>query len=272
MRLDLFRAVPIAMAILAVPVWGQQTGTSALPQFEVATVKPANVSQPRSSDIKVYSGGRIVLPGKSLKSLIVTAYHISAWQLSGGEPWMENDRYDIEAKAPALDPPATYDVRHTWWQIEDPRLRAMLQSLLIERFHLRLVPQSTTGHVYLLEVGGKTALLHPTEAATATHPFGGEGFSGDIGHGGDRWVIYNTSMAQLAQFAEDVIEHRPVIDKTRLTGYFDAKWTQTLTDSNNYDGMDSFPMMLQALGLKLTKSTGTVETFLIEHADPPSPN
>ena len=269
MRLDLIRAVPIALAIVAAPVWCQQTAMSALPQFEVATIKPVDAASSRGFDLKIYPGGRIVMQGFSLKSLVRTAFHLGYWQVSGGEPWMENELYDVEAKPPALAPPATYDIRHTWWQIEDPRLRAMLQSLLIERFHLKLVPQSTTGQVDLLEVSGKTSLLHPTELPPGIND---EGRSGDIGHGGDRWVIYNTSMPQLAQFAGDVIMHRPVIDKTGLTGYFDAKWTQALDDPNSYDGMDSFPTFLQALGLKLTKSTGTVQIFVIDHADPPSPN
>ncbi len=126
--------------------------------------------------------------------------------------------------------------------------------------------------VYLMEKNGKTSLLVPTKADTDAHPFGGEGFSGDIGHAGDRWVIYNTSMPQLAKFAGDVVLHRPVLDKTGLSGYFDAKWTETLTDPEKYDGMDSFELLLQALGLKLTKSTGTVENYVIVSAAQPSPN
>ena len=269
---DLHRiSYALTAAVALICVAGTASGQTAQQplQFEVATIKPVDANGPHQNDLTVYPNGRIVLHGLSLRSLTITAFHIGSWQLSGGDTWVEKDLYDIEAKAPVTDPPVSYDVRHTWWQIEDPRLRAMLQSLLIERFHLKLVPQSTTGQVYLLAVGGKTSLMHPTELPPGMYD---EGHSGDIGHAGDRWVIYNTSMPQLAQFAGDIIVHRPVIDKSGLTGYFDAKWTQTLIDPNNYDGMDSFEEFLHALGLKLTKSTGPVQMFVIDNADPPSPN
>ena len=126
--------------------------------------------------------------------------------------------------------------------------------------------------MYLLEAGAKTPLLHHTEAETSEHPFGGEGFSGNVGHAGDKWVLYNTSMAQLAKFISDVDLHVPVLDRTGLSGYFDAKWTETLTDPDSFSGHESFPLFLKALGLKLTKSTGPMETFMIVHAEPPTPN
>ena len=148
----------------------------------------------------------------------------------------------------------------------------MLQSFLADRFQLKLRQTSSNGVVYLLEKSGRTSLLMPTTAETATHPSGGEGFSGDIGHAGDRWVIYNTSMQQLAQFVSDIVMHKKVVDKTGLSGYFDAKWTQTLTDPAQYDGMDSFQTFLSALALKLTQSTGSVENYEIVSAQKPSPN
>jgi uncharacterized protein (TIGR03435 family) len=266
-------ALILALSPLLTTIASAQTvPPSPLPQFEVATIKPVEPNTPHPNDINVYPGGRIVLRGYSLKSLIVTAYNVSYWQLSGGDPWMEKYLYDIEAKPPESSSPARYDLRHTWWRIQDENLREMLQALLIDRFQLKFRRESSTGTVYLLETSGKTALLHPTEAETADHPFGGEGFSGDVGHAGDRWVLYNTSMPQLAKFTSDVVLHQPVLDRTGLTGYFDAKWTQVLTDESSFDGMDSYQFFLRALGLKLTKSTGPVETFVIDHAESPTPN
>ena len=245
---------------------------SAAPAFEVATIKPVESNRSHPHDLNVYPGGRILIRGYSLRSLIVTAYKLSSWQLSGGDPSMSNDLYDIEAIPPSNSSSTPYDIRHTWWLIEDPRLRQMLQSLLADRFQLKLRQTSSNDLVYLLEKSVKTSLLIPTRAETATHPSGGEGFSGDIGHAGDRWVIYNTSMQQLAQFASDIVIHKKVVDKTGLSGYFDAKWTQTLTDPEQYDGMDSFQTFLSALGLKLTRSTGSVENYEIVSAQKPSPN
>jgi uncharacterized protein (TIGR03435 family) len=242
------------------------------PAFEVATIKPVDSNRSHPHDLNVYPGGRILLRGYSLRSLIMTAYKLSSWQLSGGDPSMSNDLYDIEAIPPSNSASTPYDIRHTWWLIEDSRLRQMLQSLLGDRFQLKLHQTSGNDLVYLLEKSGKTSLLTPTAAETSTHPSGGEGFSGDIGHGGDRWVIYNTSMQQLAQFASDIVIHKKVLDQTGLSGYFDAKWTQTLDDPEQYDGMDSFQTFLSALGLRLRQSTGSVENYEIVSAQKPSPN
>ena len=260
----------VGLLISAAPINAQ--ANSAAPAFEVATIKPVDLNGSHPHDLNVYPGGRILIRGYSLRSLIVTAYKLSSWQLSGGDPSMSNGLYDIEAIPPSNSTSTPYAIRHTWWMIEDPRLRQMLQSLLADRFQLKLRQTSGNDVVYLLEKSGKTSLLMPTTAETATHPFGGEGFSGDIGHAGDRWVIYNTSMQQLAQFAGDIVIHKKVVDKTGLNGYFDAKWTQTLTDPEQYDGMDSFETFLSALGLKLTRSTGSVENYEIVSAQKPSPN
>ncbi len=269
------RLAPLILALspLLAIVANAQTGPpTPFPQFDVATIKPVDPKAPHPSDVTVYPGGRVRIRGCSLKSLIATAFDLRLWQISGSEPWMGENLYDVEAKPLQDSPPIHYDVRFTWWRIEDSRLRQMLQALLIDRFHLKLDSRSGTGTMYLLEASAKTPLLHPTEAEASEHPFGGEGFSGNFGHAGDRWRLYNTSMPQLAKFISDVYLHVPVLDRTGLVGYFDAKWTETLTDPESFTGDDSFPLFLKALGLKLTKTTGPVETFTIDHAEPPNPN
>ena len=88
----------------------------------MATIKPVNPLVPHPKDLTIYPGGRVRIRGNSLKSLIVTAFNVSFWQVSGGEPWMGENPYDIEAEPPQVSPPIPYDVRYTWWRIEDPRL------------------------------------------------------------------------------------------------------------------------------------------------------
>jgi uncharacterized protein (TIGR03435 family) len=242
-----------------------------LPTFEVATIKPIDTSPGVMHMVgtNVYPGGRVKITTFSLKSLICAAFNLSYWQVSGGDDLSNKDHYDVEAKPPETSPAVDYDLRHSNFGIEDERLRQMLQALLIDRFQLKFHRETTTGMVYLLERNGKpTPLAASQEKAAKMY---GEGFSGDVGHAGDRWVLYNTSMPQLARFASMAMSC-PVLDRTELTGSFDAKWTMTLTDQQTFDGMDSFPLFLEFMGLKLTKSTGPVETFVIDHAEKPTPN
>jgi uncharacterized protein (TIGR03435 family) len=239
--------------------------------FEVATIKPIDTSPGvmHRIGIDVYPGGRVRITTFSLKSIMCTGFNLSSWEVVGGGDWTDKDQFDIEAKALETTPPTDYDVRHSTFRIEDERLRQMLQTLLIDRFQLRFHRVTTTGTVYLLERTGKPAPLTASEQKYAK--MYGEGFSGSVSYAGDRWMLYNTSMPQLAKVASDFMAH-PVLDRTGLSGSFDAKWTQTLTDSQAVGGANSFPLFLEFIGLKLTKSTGPVETVVIDSAERPSGN
>jgi uncharacterized protein (TIGR03435 family) len=81
-------------------------------------------------------------------------------------------------------------------------------------------------------------------------------------------------MPQLAKFAADYVVHAPVLDQTELSGSFDYKQETLLDDSEaNYsDPSDSFLRLVPELGLRLERSKGPVETFVIEFAARPSSN
>ncbi len=116
--------------------------------------------------IKIYPGGRVTASYLSLKTLIIAAFGLSHTQLSGGDEWTEKDLFNIEAKPPEAMRSSIKDLRYTWWGIEDPRLREMLQTLLIDRFQLKFHRETKTGDVYLLERNGKPLQLRPAKAAT----------------------------------------------------------------------------------------------------------
>ncbi len=143
-----------------------QPNTTA-PRFEVASIKPIdpNAAMHRSG-LSIYPGGRVEIPTTTLKGMIVTAFGVSYWQLSGGEPWMEKDQYDVEAKPPANLQPAITNLRHGLFDIDDERLRQMLQAMLIERFNLKFHRETKTGKVYLLEKKGSTQALRPADDAS----------------------------------------------------------------------------------------------------------
>src|SRR5262245_49708398 len=117
-------------------------------EFEIASIKPIDPNAGiHMTGLQIFPGGRIVIPTTSLKGLIVTAFGLSYWQLSGGEPWMEKDLYDVEAKPPANLQPAITNLRHGLFDIDDERLRQMLQALLSDRFHLKFHRETKTGKV-----------------------------------------------------------------------------------------------------------------------------
>lgn len=218
--------------------------------------------------VQLYSGGRLVMQNASLKSLIVTAFGISFWQISGGEPWVDKETYDLEAKpSPGLQPAIT-NLDHGWTEIADPRLRQMLQELVIDRFQLKFHRETKTGTVFLLQTTNKTLALKPT---------GSEGSGqvvGNLGYAGGQWNIYNSTLAQIARWASDNVLHAPVIDQTGIRGAYDyrQKVPDLDSDANYSDPTDSFLRFITETGLKLERSKGPVEIFVIDHVERPSPN
>ena len=240
------------------------------PSFEVATIKPVDLRNGvKDAGVRVYPGGRVIIHALSLRALIVAAYDVGYWQLSGGDDWTGKDAYDVEAKPAAQSGP--YSLRHTRFGIGDERLRLMLQTLLTERFKLALHRETKTGAVYLLERGSKQLLLRPTVYSEDRPAMGAPGFSGEVEYTGGHWFLFNASALDLAKFAGDYVLHKPVTDITGLKGSFDYR-DQDAKVAQESDFEGSFTGFLRDVGLKLTSAKGPLETFAIEHAEKPPEN
>jgi uncharacterized protein (TIGR03435 family) len=127
--------------------------TVATLSFEVATIKPAAppaTSMGPGGGVRIATRmgsrggpgtsdpGQITYSSMSTKSLLVTAYSVKSYQVSG-PIWMDTERFDIVAKVP---PGATKD-----------DVKLMLQNLLAERFKLTLHREKKDLPMYALVVG-----------------------------------------------------------------------------------------------------------------------
>ncbi len=239
--------------------------------FEVATIKPVDPQATNNSmGTDVDPGGIVRLNSFSLKTMIEVAFNVSYWQIQGGEPWMDNTVYNLVGQPPEAVRQSLPDTRHSLFSIQDPQLREMLQTLLIQRFQLKIHRTTQTGKVYLLERTSKPLALHPyktvpTDASAPQSRFSSIGWAG-------RWGIYDTTMPELASFASSFILHRPVLDHTNLTGAFDYQADPDDPNTPISDRDTSFMRMLNDAGLKLQPSTGPAEILTIDHAELPSPN
>lgn len=253
------------------PLFPRNSGTDNASEFEVATIRPVD---PRASiiptGVDIDPGGTVRLNGLSLKEMISVAFGVSYWQLTGGNAWMERLRYNVVAKPPEAIRHTMPDTRHTVFSIGDENLRGMLQSLLIHRFQLKVHREASMGKVYFLETTGKTLLLRPAKvvssgAGISPNEFGSIGFAG-------RWVISNTTMPQLANFASDYVLHRPVVDRTGLTGTFNYESVPEDWTTYQADPGASFLQLVNTIGLKIKSGKGKVGLLVIDHAELPSPN
>jgi uncharacterized protein (TIGR03435 family) len=209
--------------------------------FEVASVKAA--AEPAHEPMMCLApctvgerltveGSRVDIRDMSLQRLILTAYAVKPYQLSGPD-WMSSSRFDIAARIPA--------------GVTRDHLPEMLQALLAERF--KLVIHRVTGElpVYALMVAtngpklrqaaadapsgptpdtpGSLALYTPQGEARMLpdHSFVASG--GPFGvvrgglaeDGGMKWEFLNLTMPGLAELLGPHMD-RPVIDRTGLTG------------------------------------------------------
>src|SRR5437867_1247626 len=84
------------LSVLAMAAVGWAQG----PVFEVASVRPANPGI-KGTSIRRDPAGGISALNVNLRTLLVLAYNIQDYQLSGAPGWIESERYDVIAKAPA---------------------------------------------------------------------------------------------------------------------------------------------------------------------------
>ncbi len=273
-------AACLTIALACATMLGQSP--SAKPQFEVASVMLAAKDQSRVSgllwqawrdnrrpgEIPMAGVDRVRLQNWTLLDLVVAAYSVRATQVSG-PTWLSDQGFDIEAKVPDGTP--KYE------------LNAMLQSLLEERFSLKVHRSSQTRQGFALRVGKNGPKLQP--AQTAPVPAQGlteeqkaraseraqadmaamtkrmkEGNAPLEGFKTASWGSITTEELadRLVRFAQ-----APVIDETGLTG----KYSVSIETSTNADvpGGTIFDAV-EKLGLKLEPRKVTVEIVVVDDA------
>jgi uncharacterized protein (TIGR03435 family) len=236
---------PIVIGVLHAPPMLAQSK----PQFEVASVKTATPDQ-RNVDFRVYPGGRLSFMNVALGQIILEAFSVKRYQLSGGPGWLDTERFNIDAKAEG-DPTRQ-------------QMMAMLQTLLADRFQLKVHRQTREGDVYaLVVVKGGPKLKEST--AQDSHIYLYRNTPPEMPGVNYTYVGQKASMAMLAGRLEEM-EHRPVLDRTGLQGEYDFKLNYAI-DDNPETGPSIFSVLPEQLGLKLEGAKGPVEILVIDHVD-----
>jgi len=206
------------------------------------------------------SGNRVTFSRVTLCGLIRLAYEVHEYQVYGMPDWMRKREqsmyYDIEARADG-DGPLTAD-----------RARAMLRTLLTDRFRLRLHNEKIEMPVYALIVSKGGPKLTVDSRGICMNR--GAGFI--TGRGLLASCTPRMTMAQLADRLGQETE-RPVLDKTGLTGYhaFELRWTPEGSPIQP-DSPPSLFTAIQDLGLKLEPEKILTEVLVIDQADKPTAN
>jgi uncharacterized protein (TIGR03435 family) len=272
---------------------GASTAQTVKPTFEVASVKPTvqDSNEPIGASFNVEPGGRLRATGATLRDLVKFAYDLQEFQLEGGTAWMASSRFDVTARADS--------------EASRRELRAMLQSLLRDRFKLSVRRESRTLPVYELVTAGKearggaalrrsmldcTRVLDGRETLdvsevnagqTACQPRGKFVF----GPAGATMTFERKGMTMelLARLVMPFVR-RPVIDQTGLAGTFDIELTFSpenalfntretgLQAAPPAEGMSIQTALGEQLGLRLESARRPSEMWVIESAQQPTEN
>lgn len=239
------------------------------PAFEVASIKPSDgglssaLLDPLPSG---YSASNV-----PLSSLIRLAYGLNPYQVVGGPDWVTRDRFTVTAKYP------------TGWSIDRPGGKAealqMLQTLLAERFNLRVHKDTREGTVYLMRMAREDRRLGPrllpVPACVRSPSEAKEKGTTVCGVTLGRRAVEITGQS-VSYFASSLplIIGAPVIDRTALSGSYDIKveWTPAETPDAGTDYVPLFIAIEEQLGLKLERSKGPIEVLVIDSAERPTPD
>jgi uncharacterized protein (TIGR03435 family) len=226
--------------------------------FDAASIKPfvqANGPRmfffgggrggPGSSD-----PGRISYPMITIKNLLMNAYDVKEYQISGPE-WLGSERFVVEATMPP--------------ETTKPQFRTMLQNLLAERFKVAIHRETKDMQKYSLTVAKngpklKEAAEAPEESTKKEDappppppPPGGrgplkmgpDGFPVLPAMGGGRGGLFmmmtpiGTRLMGQKQTMQDLVERlsnllsKPVTDETALKGKYDFTLTFSMDGLNN---------------------------------------
>jgi uncharacterized protein (TIGR03435 family) len=255
-------------------------------EFEVASVKKSATPEPGQFNMGVHIDGAMVnCTYLSLKSYISMAYEVPDTRISGPD-WLDSEKFDIVAKLPTGG---------------RDQLRAMIQSLLADRFKLVLHKDSKEFPVYALVVGKNGLKLKesPPDAETDAAPgrgnvnvdvAGGRGGT-VVSLGPGAYISYGLNklegkkvpMANLVDSISRFVD-RPVVDMTNLTAKYDLTLEYSIDELRNLvrasgtdprqipdiPGMDptiSIFGSLEAVGLKLEPRKAPLDILVIDHIE-----
>jgi uncharacterized protein (TIGR03435 family) len=280
-------AAPVIIGALNVPVIRAQDVVDRRHlAFDVASVKPDD----RGGRTLIQAlPGRLVMTNFPLRRLILLAYGVQDYQLSGDPNWAVSEHYDIEAKANGAT---------SVQEMEGPMLQALLES----RFRLVLHRETRQLPIYELTVARGGAKLTPSKEGSCVpyrtdsppppaSPDGPHtnycGFR--IGADGQNRTLdgAGVSMALLATNLSRTYNSnlgRNVMDGTGLSGLFDVHLNWTIDDligtgptasdglAGGLTGVSLLTALQEQLGLKLESVKGPVEVLVIDRVERPSEN
>ncbi len=240
------------LGALAVLVFAQP---DAPPRFEAEEVRVSK-SDGRT-DISIVNG-QLRMIGVTMRRMITMAYAYTIREddLRGGPRWLDSDRFDVVAKASGAP---------------EPKVLAMLQTLLGDRFKLKTHFEVEPRLVYVLSVADIGANLKP---ASTGEPSSCKPSS--VGPEQVRVVCTNVTMGSLARRLPPLTNlELPVVDTTELKGTYDFQldWTwgapldPAAGGQGNRPTAEGLGNSVKHLGLLLERRKHPIPVLVVDSVD-----
>lgn len=242
------------LALAAFGAFGQEAAKT--PEFETASIKPSDAVRPIGTFLTGCSTpepGRFVCVRTSFRGLVMSAYGVNRYQVSGPE-WMDSENFEIAAKVPA--------------GASREQVNLMLQHLLAGRFQMTVHRETKDVPVYVLVVSKDGHQLKPFKDEDGKAPGGAAGaaqeFPGDL-----NTSLYNgvyeieatgLTVPMLLNLISDQLD-RPTLDETGLTGRYNFTLSFALGARPSL-----FSAIQSQLGLKLEPKTIQMQTIVVDQA------
>jgi uncharacterized protein (TIGR03435 family) len=222
-----------------------------------------------------------------LQPLIVNAYNLRDQKLivggqliPGGPSWINSDRYDIQAK---ISDSEIGELNKLGVDQQLAQKRLMLQSMLADRFKLKVHRVTTRAPCYALVIGKNGSKLKETKSIDPALP------DGKMFAQPGAVTAEGVSLAQLVFVLTGPL-NCPVLDKTGLAGKYDFTLQYSPDQASNpmfmrpeagqqesapapdASGPSLFTAVREQLGLRLMPTTVPVEGIVIDHVEKPSEN
>jgi uncharacterized protein (TIGR03435 family) len=222
--------------------------------FEVASVKKSAIANDHPQGFRIPSpairglaGDRLREPYVTLAELIMQAYDVKDYQISGLPAWggMMGDQFDIEAKAGGAPTQA--------------QVRVMLQGLLAQRFGLKL--HRATKELAVYELSGSGSKMKEV--------------TGEPAQPGRDSKTVRMPMETLATMLAVHLD-RPIIDRTGFAGKtyeFPFDLVALARCGQGADAVNCVAQMAERnLGLKLSARKSAVELLVVDRVEKPTGN
>jgi uncharacterized protein (TIGR03435 family) len=302
-------AAPVVIGMMMTTPATHAQFVGSAPKFEVASIKPCkpgdfipgdgknphkkgSIARPGSSP------GRLVTPCDTVTDLIRTAYiqnaggetrrDPSAPPVTRGPAWIQNERYQITAKA---------ESKQSLGEMNGP----MLQALLEERFRLRVHHETREVPVYALTVAKGGPKLQPFQEGSCNQrdvwrpmppaEWDPKGCQSVVRMNAASRIIeaHGVGVEALAKLLFLVVD-RPVVNQTGIAGNYDIRVEfeadRTVPIAGDAHRMPPppseppdpsgaptiFTALQQQLGLKLEPAKGPRDFVVIDHVERPSGN